>query len=100
MPVLRLRHSVEKLRTLARILVATIQAFDLDLERRRIPDGTSKALLVRALQRGRDVLRLRPALAVIGLSSARRPPSCDVRARHPVPRLLIPLPPSVALRAT
>jgi len=66
--VLQLRRRVEELRSLARILVATIQVFDLDLERRRIPDGTSKSVLLRALERGRKALRLRPALAVIGLA--------------------------------
>ncbi len=69
--VVRLRRRVEKLRALARILVATIQAFDLDLERRRIPDGSSKSRLLRALERAREGLRIRPALAVIGLSPSR-----------------------------
>jgi len=69
--VLLLRRRVEKPRALARILVATIRAFDLDLERRRFPDGLSKSMLLRAVERGREALRLRPALAVIGLSPSR-----------------------------
>ncbi len=69
--VLRLRRRVEKLRALARILVATIHAFGIDLGRHRVPDGDSKAALLRAVQRGQIVLGLRKSLAVIGLSPSR-----------------------------
>ena len=69
--ILRLRRRVDKLRALARILVATIQAFGLDLCQRRIPDGESKCILLRAVERGRKSLNLRRALAVIGLSPSR-----------------------------
>ena len=69
--VLRLRRRVEKLRALARILVATIRAFGVDLCRHRIPDGASKSILLRAIERGQKALNLRRALALIGLSPSR-----------------------------
>ena len=56
--VLCLRGRVEKLRAVARVLVASIKAFDIDLGRRRIPDGAAKSVLVRAVERGREVLKL------------------------------------------
>ncbi len=51
--------------------MATRRALDIDLGHRRIPDGVSKSVLVRAVERGRGVLELRKALAMIGLSSSR-----------------------------
>ena len=69
--VLRLHGQVEKLRAIARILFACLRAFDIDLSRRRVPDGPSKARLLHAVERGRDVLKLRRALAMIGLSASR-----------------------------
>ncbi len=69
--VLRLRRQVAKLRAIARILFACLRALDIDLSRRRVPDGPSKARLLHAVERGRDVLRLRGALAMIGLSASR-----------------------------
>ena len=69
--VLRLRRRVHKLCGVARILVATIQAFGIDLSRRRVPDGESKSRILRAVERARAVLKLRPTLGMIGLSSSR-----------------------------
>ena len=69
--VLRLQRQVEKLRAIARILFACLRALDVDLSRRRVPDGPSKATLLRAIERGRDVVRLRKSLAMIGLSVSR-----------------------------
>ncbi|MCH7708798.1 MAG: DDE-type integrase/transposase/recombinase [Myxococcales bacterium] len=69
--VLRLRQQVAKLRAIARILFACLRALDIDLSRRRVPDGPSKARLLRAVEAGRDVLPLRKALAMIGLSASR-----------------------------
>ena len=69
--VLRLRQQVAKLRAIARILFACFRALDIDLSRRRVSDGPSKARLLRAVERGRDVLPLRKALATIGLSASR-----------------------------
>jgi len=69
--VLRLRQQVEKLRAITRILFACFRALDVDLSRRRVPEGRSKVRLLRAVDRARDVLRLHRALAMIGLSASR-----------------------------
>ena len=69
--VLRLQRHVEKLRAIARILVAAVRVLDIDLGHHRIPDGVSKFVLVRAIERARGVLKLRKTLAMIGLSSSR-----------------------------
>ncbi len=69
--VVRLRRWIAKLRAVARILMAVIHAFGLDLSRRRVPDGESKSTLLRAVERAQETLNLRRALAVIGLSPSR-----------------------------
>jgi transposase InsO family protein len=69
--VLRLRGQVEKLRAIARIVFACLRALDLRVGRKRVPDGELKSTLLRAVERGRDVLGLRKALAMIGLSPSR-----------------------------
>jgi putative transposase len=69
--VLRLRGQVERLRAIARILFACFRALDIDVSRTRVPDGGLKSALIHAVERGRDVLRLRRALPMIGLSPSR-----------------------------
>ncbi|MEM7308030.1 MAG: DDE-type integrase/transposase/recombinase [Planctomycetota bacterium] len=69
--VLRLRRQVGRLPAIARILFACFRALGMDLTRRRVPDGPSKAALLRAVERGRDVLPPRKALTMIGLSASR-----------------------------
>ena len=69
--VQRLRRKVEKLRAIARILFACLRALEIDLSRRRVPDGRLKAALLRAVEGGRDVLTFHKALAMIGLSPSR-----------------------------
>lgn len=69
--VLRLRRRIRKLRAVVRILASVLQAFDIDLGHRRLPDGASKSIVLRAVERAREVLRLRTALRIIGLSQAR-----------------------------
>jgi hypothetical protein len=49
--VLRLRRRVQKLCAVARILLASIKVFELDLEGHRVSDGTSKSLILRAIER-------------------------------------------------
>jgi hypothetical protein len=66
-----LQRRVEKLQAVARILVAALRVLDIDLGHHRIPDGVSKFVLVRAVERARDALKLRKALAMLGLSSSR-----------------------------
>jgi len=54
--VVRLRRPVEKLRAVARILVATMRALNIDLGQHRIPDGASKSILLCAVERAQKVL--------------------------------------------
>jgi putative transposase len=56
---------------LYQLLLALVRVAGARLERRRIVDDGSKALLLRAVDRSRAVLPLRSALRVIGLSSSR-----------------------------
>ena len=69
--VLRLRRRVQKLRSVVRILIAVLRTFDIDLGRRRLPDGESKSLLLCAIERAQTALKLRAELAILGLSSSR-----------------------------
>ncbi len=69
--VIRLRRRVRKLCAVARILMASIKVFDLDLEDQRVPDGASKSLILRAIERADGLLKFRTALALIGLSPSR-----------------------------
>ena len=69
--VMRLRRRVMKLRAVIAILVAVLKVLQVDLGRRRVPDGESKSILLRAIQRATGSMKLRTALAAIGLSPAR-----------------------------
>jgi putative transposase len=69
--IVRLRHRVRKLKAVIRILAALLRAFDVDLGKRRLPDGDSKSTLLRAIDRTREVLSLRSTLRILNLSSSR-----------------------------
>jgi hypothetical protein len=69
--VIRLRRRVQKLRAVVRLLVSMLRAFNVDLSRRRLPDGEAKARLLRAIERAQPALRLRTLLRILGLSSSR-----------------------------
>lgn len=69
--ILRLRRRVRKLRAVLRILIAVLRAFDVNLGHRRLPDGTSKSIVIRAVERARSVLKLKTALGIVGLSPSR-----------------------------
>ncbi len=69
--VTRLRRRIQNLRTVVRLLVALLRAFDVDLARRRLPDGEAKSGLLRAIERAQPAVKLRTVLRVLGLSLSR-----------------------------
>ncbi len=69
--VVRLKRRVERLRAILWLLAGIIQAFGLDLSKRRLPDADAKSILLRAIDRARRVLPLRSALRILNLSGPR-----------------------------
>jgi len=69
--VLRLRQRNRTLAAVVRLLLALVRALGGRLERRRLPQGPAKARLLRAVARTEEVLSLRGALRVLGLSASR-----------------------------
>ena len=91
--VVRLRRRVQKLRAVVRLLVTLLRTFEVDLARRRLPDGEAKSGLLRAIERAQQVLRLRTVLRILGLSAARfhgwkrAETACDLENHSSCPRL-------------
>jgi len=69
--VLRLRQRNCTLAAVVRLLLALVRALRGRLDRRRLPQGPAKARLLRAVARTEEVLSLRGALRVLGLSTSR-----------------------------
>jgi len=69
--VARLEKRVRRLGAMVRILLALVRILQPDLKRLRVPNGSDKRRLLRALDRSRGVLGLRRVLKAIGLSSSR-----------------------------
>jgi transposase InsO family protein len=69
--VIRLRRRIQKLRAVVRLLVALLRTFQVDLARRRLPDGEAKSGLLRAIEQAQQALTLRTVLRILGLSSSR-----------------------------
>ncbi len=69
--IIRLRRRIQKLRAVVRLLIALLRAFDVDLARRRLPDGEAKSGLLRAIERAQPSLKLRTVLRILGLSPSR-----------------------------
>ena len=69
--VLNLRRRVRILAAIVRLLVALVRAFDIRLDRTRLPEGAAKTRLLRAIERARSALSLRGALLVLHLSPSR-----------------------------
>lgn len=67
----RLEKTVRRLVAIVRLQRALLCVFGISLERTRLPGGTAKALILRAVSRARSALSLRSALRVIDLSPAR-----------------------------
>ena len=66
--VARLEKRVRRLGAMVRILLALFRILQSDLKRLRVPNGSDKRLLLRAVDRSRGVLGLRRVLKAIGLS--------------------------------
>lgn len=69
--VLVLRRRVTRLFTLLHLVVVAIRVADFSFDRVRIPDGSRKQRLMRAIERTRTHMPLRGVLALIGMSSTR-----------------------------
>ena len=69
--VLSLRRRLTRLLALLHLVVVTIRVVDFSFDRVRIPDGSRKQRLLRAIERTRTHLPLRGVLKLIGMSSTR-----------------------------
>lgn len=69
--VLALRQQNARLLSMLRLLVVLVKVTGISLTRRRVPEGGKKELVLRAVNRSRDVLSLRTALRLLGLSPSR-----------------------------
>jgi putative transposase len=69
--VLFLRRRVTRLLTMLHLVVVAFKVAEFSFDRVRIPDGTSKQRLLRAIERTRTHLPLRGVLRLIGMSSTR-----------------------------
>ena len=69
--VIRLRRRIARLVSLLRLVLIVLKVSGSSLARVRLPEGTAKLRLLRAIERSRAHLPLRAVLRVIGLSHAR-----------------------------
>jgi putative transposase len=69
--VLRLRSRVQKLTALLRVLLVVFRMSSYALNQVRLPDGSHKQTLLRAIDRSRSALPLRSVLRMIRLSPSR-----------------------------
>ena len=69
--VIDLRERNARLFAIFRLVVVLVKVLESSLRHRRVPDGEKKRLLLRAVDRSMDVLSLRSALLVLGLSKTR-----------------------------
>jgi len=69
--VLALRNRIKWVVALFRLVVVVMKASDFSLDNSRLPDGSSKEMLLRAIELSRSVLPLRVALRLLRLSPSR-----------------------------
>lgn len=69
--VIALRSRIDQLVSLLRLITVLLKVAGFSLARVRLPDGTAKARLLRAIDRSRLHFTLRAVLRVIGLSHTR-----------------------------
>ena len=69
--VLYLRRRITRLLALLHLVVVAIKVAEFSFDRVRIPDGTRKQRLLRAIERTRTHLPLRDVLKLIGMSNTR-----------------------------
>ena len=89
--VIRLRRRIARLVSLLRLVVIVLKVSGISFARVRLPEGTAKLQLLRAIERSRSHLPLRTVLRVIGLSHARyhdwiRGDRCGLDDRPSCPR--------------
>ena len=89
--VLLLRRRVARLVSLLRLVVVVLKVSGVSFARVRLPEGTTKLQLLRAIERSRSHLPLRTVLRVIGVSQARyhdwtRAQRCGLDDRSTCPR--------------
>ena len=72
--VIELREHNATLLAVLRLVVVLLKVCEVSLRHRRVPSGEKKRLLLRAVDRSREVLSLRKVLLVIGLSLPPRRP--------------------------
>jgi putative transposase len=90
--VILLRRRIDRLVSLLRLVVVLLKVSGFSLSRVRLPEGTAKTQLLRAMERSRSHLPLRAVLRVIGLSHARyrawaREEPCGLDDRPSCPRI-------------
>ncbi len=90
--LLVLRQRVEKLVALLRLMAVLLRVTGVSLNNTRVSDGSSKAALLRAIERSRSILPLRTALRVLRLSRSRyhswkREKECGLDDMPSCPRL-------------
>ena len=91
--VILLRRRITRLMSLLRLVVIALKASGISLARVRLPEGTAKLQLLRAIQWSRSHLPLRTVLRAIGLSHARyhvwvRADHCGLDGRLSCPQQL------------
>ena len=69
--VIKLRERNATLLAVLRLVVVLLKVCNVSLRHRRVPSCAKKRLLLRAVDRSREVLSLRKALLIIGLSKTR-----------------------------
>jgi putative transposase len=89
--VILLRRRIERLLSLLRLVVIALKVSGISFARVRLPEGTAKLRLLRAIERSRSHLPLRTVLRAIGLSYARyhdwiRVDRCGLDDRPSCPR--------------
>ncbi len=89
--VIRLRQRIQRLVSLLRLVLIVLKVSGISFARVRLPEGTTKQLLLRAIERSRSDLPLRTVLRVIGLSHTRyhdwiRDDRCGLDDRPSCPR--------------
>ena len=76
----RLRRRAALLGAVVGLLIAVLRASKIQLEYERLPDGDAKKILLRAIDRARNVLPLNAALRITRLSASRYHSWCRAEA--------------------
>ena len=69
--IVKLRRTILILSAIIRLMRILLHVVDIRLDQQRLPEGSAKAELLRAIEKAQAILTLKGALRVIGLSPAR-----------------------------